>query len=117
MKAHSRERKGEHETGQLGGTHHGTIAAREARCQRADPKEFDRQLALLETYLKDRPTDQDARLWLAANYLFGMRPAAAVDLLESTAGESLRATSSGLALLEAARKQQYSAAAASLLAK
>ncbi len=79
----------------------------------ADPKEFDRQLAVLETYLKDRPTDQDARLLLAANYLFGLRPAAAVDLLEASAGESLRASPSGLLLLEAARKQQYGAATAS----
>ncbi len=76
----------------------------------ADPKEFDRQLGVLETYLKDRPTDQDARLLLAANYLFGRRPAAAVDLLESSAGESLRASQSGGLLLEAARKQQFSAA-------
>ena len=75
-----------------------------------DPMEFDRQLAVLEIYLRDRPTDQDARLLLAANYLFGLRPAAAVDLLETPAGESLRKTPSGLLLLEAARKQQYDAA-------
>ena len=78
----------------------------------SDPKEFDRQLAVLELYLKDRPTDEDARLLLAANYLFGMRPAAAVDLLESGASESLRKTPGGLLLLEAARRQQYGAAQA-----
>lgn len=75
-----------------------------------EPKEFDQQLAVLETYLKDRPTDQDARLLLAANYLFGTRPAAAVDLLESVPGESLRQTPVGALLLEAARRQQYDAA-------
>lgn len=76
----------------------------------ADPAEFERQLAVLETYVKDRPTDQDARLLLAANYLFGLRPAAAVDLLESAPAESLRKTSAGILLLEAARRQQYEAA-------
>lgn len=76
----------------------------------ADPAEFERQLAVLETYLKDRPTDQDARILLAANYLFGLRPAAAVDLLESAPAEALRKTSAGVLLLEAARRQQYEAA-------
>jgi tetratricopeptide (TPR) repeat protein len=75
-----------------------------------DPTDFDRQLAVLELYLKDRPADQDARLLLAANYLFGLRPAAAVDLLESDSAESLRRTSPGILLLEAARRQQYDAA-------
>jgi len=76
----------------------------------ADAQEFDRQLAILEIYLKDRPTDQDARLLLAANYLFGMRPAACVDLLEAPASELLRATPCGTLLLNAAREQQYDAA-------
>ncbi|HUR28604.1 MAG TPA: hypothetical protein VM509_10485 [Planctomycetota bacterium] len=80
----------------------------------ADPQEFDRQLAVLEIYLKDRPTDQDARLLLAANYLFGMRPAAAVDLLELPVSETLRISASGGLLLEAARKQQYAAAKGAL---
>ncbi len=75
-----------------------------------DAKEFDRQLAVLEIYLKDRPTDQDARLLLAANYLFGGRPAAAVDLLDAAASELLRKTPIGTLLLESARKQQYDAA-------
>ena len=83
----------------------------------ADPMEFDRQLAVLEIYLRDRPTDQDARLLTAANYLFGQRPAAAVDLLESASGEVLRKTSAGILLLEAARRQQYEAAKDSLDSK
>ncbi len=75
----------------------------------ADPQDFERQLAVLEIYLKDRPTDQDARLLLAANYLFGMRPAACVDLLEAPASEVLRTTPAGTLLLDAAREQQYDA--------
>jgi hypothetical protein len=78
----------------------------------SDPKEFERQLAVLETYLKDRPTDTDARLLLAANYLFGLRPAAAVDLLEAPASEAVRNSPSGALLLQSARKLQYGATAA-----
>ena len=48
-----------------------------------DPADFDRHIALLERYLEDHFLDADARLLLAGNYLFGGRPAAAVDLLES----------------------------------
>jgi hypothetical protein len=72
-----------------------------------DPLEFDRQLALLETYLKDRPTDHDARLLLAANYLFGGRPAAAVDLLESVQGVTARESAAGQLVLKAAQSLQY----------
>ena len=55
-----------------------------------DPSEFDRQLGVLERYLADHPTDRDARLVLALNYLFGARPEAALLLLESTEAQSLR---------------------------
>jgi thioredoxin-like negative regulator of GroEL len=75
----------------------------------ADPLEFERQLAVLETYLKDRPTDHDARLLLAANYLFGNRPAAAVDLLESAAGTAVRESPAGKLVLASAQKLQYGA--------
>lgn len=47
-----------------------------------DPTDFDQQLARLELFFKDNPTDADARLVLALNYLFGGRPLAAVELLE-----------------------------------
>ncbi len=55
----------------------------------ADPSEFDRHVAILENYLADRPGDDDARLLLAANYLNGLRPAAAVDLLEEPIAQNL----------------------------
>ncbi len=72
-----------------------------------DPQEFDRQLAVLEAYLSDRPGDDDARLMLAANYLFGGRPAAAVDLLDSPNSERVRAEPAGALILQAARELQY----------
>ncbi|HVS09852.1 MAG TPA: hypothetical protein VMS76_08245 [Planctomycetota bacterium] len=72
-----------------------------------DPTEFDRQLAVLETYLVDHPGDTDARLLLAANYLFGGRPAAAVDLLESPAGEAVRSSTAGALILSGAKELQY----------
>jgi len=53
-----------------------------------DPAIFDQQLDLLERYLADHPSDRDARLVLALNYLFASRPKDAVRTLES-AGASL----------------------------
>ena len=71
----------------------------------ADPSEFDRQLAVLEQFLADHPADQDARLVLAANFLFGGRPAAAVDLLQAAPGD-LGDPAAGL-VLDAAAVAQY----------
>jgi hypothetical protein len=48
-----------------------------------DPQQFDAQLATLERYGHEHPSDRDARLVLALNYLFGGRPADAVRVLES----------------------------------
>jgi tetratricopeptide (TPR) repeat protein len=45
------------------------------------PAEFDQQLAVLELFLADNPTNVDAKLVLGLNYLFGNRPQAAVELL------------------------------------
>ncbi len=73
----------------------------------SDPKEFDRQLAVLERYLQDRPIDQDARLLLAANYLFGGRPADTVDLLESDWSKQLREEPAAMLILQTARRVQY----------
>jgi tetratricopeptide (TPR) repeat protein len=73
--------------------------------------QFDRQLAQLETYLVDHPGDDDARLMLAANYLFGGRPAASVDLLENPASERVRSQPAGALILEAARNLQHGAPA------
>ncbi|MCK6448221.1 MAG: hypothetical protein L6Q99_17685 [Planctomycetes bacterium] len=72
-----------------------------------DRLEFDRQLAVLELYLQDQPSDDDARLVLAANYLFGARPAAAVDLLDKPESQKVRAESSARLVYEAAKILQY----------
>ncbi len=65
----------------------------------SDPQDFDDQLAQLELYLDDHFLDEDARLVLVANYLFGGAPTRALDMLEdpfsvevleSPAGELLR---------------------------
>ena len=68
-----------------------------------DPGEFDRQLALAEQYLRDHFLDDDARLVLAANYLFAGRPREAVDLLESAFSSEVRASPAGARVLERAK--------------
>ncbi|TDJ70970.1 MAG: hypothetical protein E2O39_09125 [Planctomycetota bacterium] len=73
----------------------------------ADPVEFDRQIAVLERYLEDHFLDDDARLVLAANYLFGGRPAAAVDLLESAFSQEVVKSPAGQVVLAGAEKIQY----------
>lgn len=72
-----------------------------------DPIEFDRQLATLEEFVLDHRSDSDARLMLAANYLFGGRPAAAVDLLEDPSSVSVISQDAGALLLAAARSIQH----------
>ena len=72
-----------------------------------DATDFDRHIALLERYLEDHFLDADARLLLAGNYLFGGRPAAAVDLLESPFSSEVVETEPGAVLLEASRRAQY----------
>ena len=79
-----------------------------------DPAEFDRQLAVLEQYVLDHNTDGDARLVLATNYLFGQRPAAAVDQLEGPFSAALQADDAG-ALILAPRRCSPLCASASLL--
>jgi tetratricopeptide (TPR) repeat protein len=73
----------------------------------ADGAEFDRQLAVLEGFVADHPDSGDALLLLAANYVYGGRPAAAVDLLNEPRCESLRREPAGAALLAAAEAVQY----------
>ena len=48
----------------------------------SNPEVFEDQLALLELYLDDHFLDEDARLLLAANYLFGGSPERALELLD-----------------------------------
>ena len=47
------------------------------------PEDFDQQLRVLESYVRDHPTDNDSRLVLALNFLFGQRAAEAVRVLET----------------------------------
>ena len=72
-----------------------------------DPADFDRHIARAELFLQENQDDADARLVLAANYLFGNRPAAAVDLLESVSALSLRTDTAAATILAAARAAQY----------
>jgi len=48
-----------------------------------DPALFDAQLERLERFLAENPTDRDARLMLALNYLFGGKPREAVRTIDS----------------------------------
>lgn len=69
--------------------------------------DFDRQLATLERFVEDHVIDDDARLVLATNYLFGGRPAAAVALFQSPFSENLAKSPTGQLILEAARSAQF----------
>jgi hypothetical protein len=75
-----------------------------------DPEEFERQLRVLERYLDDHFLDDDARLVLAANYLFGKQPERAVDLLDSAFSSTVRESAAGSILLERARALRADAA-------
>ncbi len=77
-----------------------------------DPAEFDRQLAVLEQYVLDHPADGDARLVLATNYLFGNRPAAAVDLIQGPFAQSMLADEAARHVLTGAEMAQYGEPAA-----
>lgn len=54
-----------------------------------NPEAFDRQLAVLERYVRDLPFDGDARLMLAVNYLFSGRAEDAVAILKAPEGSAL----------------------------
>jgi|GEM_PF-2886952 len=70
----------------------------------ANPAEFDRHIAWAEAYLRDHVLDEDARLILAANYLFAKRFASASDALESAFGAGLVETPAGRVVLERSRR-------------
>ena len=70
----------------------------------SDPAEFDRHIAWSEAYLRDHVLDEDARLILAANYLFAKRFASASDVLESAFGAGLVETPAGKLVLERSRR-------------
>jgi hypothetical protein len=67
-----------------------------------DPGEFDRQVQILERYLGDHFLDDDARLLLSANYLFGGQAAQAADLLQSPFSVAIRESGAGRILLDRA---------------
>ncbi|MEM8714060.1 MAG: hypothetical protein AAGG01_24210, partial [Planctomycetota bacterium] len=71
------------------------------------PDQFDRQLATLERYVEDHVLDMDARLVLAANYLFSGRPDAALALLENPFSEELRGTPEGKLLQDSAYRVMF----------
>ncbi len=73
----------------------------------ADPSEFDRQLAVLEQYAIDHPSDLDARLVLGLNLLFGNRPAESVSVLEAMSASSTRELPAVESLLPVALELQY----------
>ncbi len=70
----------------------------------SDPAEFDRHIAWAEAYLRDHVLDEDARLVLAANYLFARRFASASDALESAFATGIVETEAGKLVLERSRR-------------
>jgi tetratricopeptide (TPR) repeat protein len=69
----------------------------------SDPQDFEKQLGYLESYLKDNFLDEDARLVLGANYLFGNKPHQALDLLQSSFSLEVRKSRAGTLLFERAQ--------------
>ncbi|MCB9913826.1 MAG: tetratricopeptide repeat protein [Planctomycetes bacterium] len=64
--------------------------------------DFERQLTVLESYQKDHALDEDARLVLAANYLFSLDHERCLALLDHPLSEAVRGTQSGELLAAAA---------------
>lgn len=73
----------------------------------SDPALFERQLTTLEAYVEDHVLDMDARLVLAANYLFGGRPDLCLSLMESPFSEGLRGTPEGILLQQSATNVMF----------
>jgi len=69
-----------------------------------DPAEFDRQIQVAEQYLEEHFLDDDARLVLAANYLFANRPAQSADLLQSEFSKTVRESTAGALILQRAEE-------------
>ncbi|MBL8859087.1 MAG: tetratricopeptide repeat protein [Planctomycetes bacterium] len=74
-----------------------------------NPSDFDKQIALAEQYLNEHFLDEDARLVLAANYLFARRPAQCADLLQSPFSQSVREATPGRLILERAEAERKAA--------
>ena len=73
----------------------------------SEPSLFDRQLGTLERYVDDHVLDMDARLVLAANYLFSGRPDLCLSFIESPFSEELRGTPEGLLLQQSANHVMF----------
>ena len=69
-----------------------------------DPSDFDRHLLLLESYLADHVLDDDARLLLGANLLFGGNPDKTVELFSDPLGQAVQNSDAGRLLLAAAHR-------------
>lgn len=67
-----------------------------------DARELDRHLAQLERFLETHFGDDDARLLLAANYLFAGRAAQAAEFLATPSSATVRESSTGKLLLSRA---------------
>jgi tetratricopeptide (TPR) repeat protein len=76
-----------------------------------DPTDLDRQITQLEKFLETHFADDDARLVLAANYLFAGRAAQASELLESSLSTSVRESSAGQLILARAHELKQSSPA------
>lgn len=72
------------------------------------PEDFQEQLDLLARFVGAQPMDTDARIVLAANYLFSLQPELAINVLDQAPGVSLR---------QSEASQQILAASAELLVK
>jgi tetratricopeptide (TPR) repeat protein len=64
----------------------------------------DQHIAALEKYVGEHPLDDDARLLLAANYLFSNRTLRAKEVLDDPASAAVRETATGKVLAERIRK-------------
>jgi len=70
----------------------------------SNPQDFENQLGYLEQYLKDNILDEDARLVLGANYLFGNKPRQALELLQSSFSLEVRKSRAGTLLFDRAQR-------------
>jgi len=70
------------------------------------PEDFDQQLRVLESYVRDHPTDNDSRLVLALNFLFGLRAPEAVRVLETQFSRPVSEDAAAALILQRARLVQ-----------
>ena len=70
----------------------------------SNPQDFEKQLGYLEGFLKDNFLDEDARLVLGSNYLFGNKPHQALDLLQSSFSLDVRKSPAGALIFERAQR-------------